>query len=148
MNQISKRIYKELDPTEANKVSSSIAACFVDGIDVHIFSIGHNSSFIRYKNNKARYISDKSDKHYFSLSKKPKLVFKHEIFDIREISEAYLVSDGYYSAFDKYRLFSSRRDLFSLKNDLQLVYKIAMNFDKKEDDGHPHNDISAIRVTF
>ena len=192
MNQISKRLYrkfvkghKDLERYQFPYASMSIA--YIDMCDVHVFSIGDTSAFVRYKNNKTRYISDRSiplmDKKAFedfgsldkaidrirynrsilnkggrrscfSLYKKPCLKFKHELFDIREINELYLCSDGYYQAFDTFKIYKSRRELFSNQHDLQDVCKsieeaVKIDPDRKK---YPRlkvtDDISAVRVIF
>ena len=194
INLISKRIYcrfikghrKEL--TERYQYpNASVAICFIDVCDVHIFSIGDVSSFIRFKNNKVRYVSDRSmpildrrmaeqgininngleqlrenrnrvnrrgRKPSFGIYKNPKLKFKHELFDIRDLSEVYLCSDGYYEAFDIFKIYKTRRELFNLKVDLQDVYKNVVKYAnsdpelKKYPRIKPVDDISAIRVLF
>lgn len=90
----------------------------------------------------------------YSLYKKPNLKFKHEVYDIRNINELYLCSDGYYLAFDTFKFYKSRRELFSSKHDLQDVYKkieSAVASDPKRIK-YPRlkvtDDISAIRVVF
>ncbi len=192
MNLVSKRIYRKFVKGHKGLERyqfpyASISLAYIDVCDVHVFSIGDTSAFVRYKNGKARYISDKSipllDKKAFeefgslekamdrirynrtilnkggrrscySVYKKPNLKFKHELFDIREISELYLCSDGYYQAFDTFHFYRNRRELFSTKNDLQDVCK---NIEKavKADPNrtkYPRlkvtDDISAIRVIF
>ena len=194
MNLISKRIYRRFIKGHKKELTeryqypnASIAICYIDICDVHIFSIGDTSSFIRFKNNKVRYISDRSipildrktaeqgyninngievlkenrnrvnrrgRKPSFGLYKNPKLKFKHELFDIRDLSEVYLCSDGYYEAFEIFKIYKTRRELFSLKVDLQDVYKNIVkiaNSDpelKKYPRLKPVDDISAIRVVF
>lgn len=192
MNDLSKKIYRKFVKGHKNLEKyqfpfASLAVSYIDGCDVHIFSIGDVSSFVHYKNNKVRYISDRSiplmdklafeqfnslekaipqlrenrsilnkngKKSCFSLYQKPNLKFKHEVFDIREIDELYLCSDGYYQAFDTFDIFKTRRDLFSSKHDLQDVCK-AIEKAVKEDPNrkkYPRlkvtDDISAIRVIF
>lgn len=194
MNLVSKRIYRKYIKGHKKELSeryqfpnASIAICYIDICDVHIFSIGDTSSFVRFKNNKVRYISDRSiplidkklasegininngldilkenrnrlnrrgRKATFGIYKNPHLKFKHELFDIRDLSEVYLCSDGYYEAFDTFKIYKTRRELFNLKVDLQDVYnnivKVA-NTDK-ELKKYPRikmvDDISAIRVVF
>ena len=194
MNLISKRIYRKFIKGHRNELTeryqfpnASIAICFIDICDVHIFSIGDTSSFIRFKNNKVRYISDRSipildrktalqginitngvetlrenrnrvnrrgRKASFGIYKNPKLKFKHELFDIRDLSEVYLCSDGYYEAFDVFKIYKNRRELFNLKVDLQDVYKNIVKYAnsdpelKKYPRIKPVDDISAIRVVF
>ena len=197
MNILSKKIYRDYvkghkDLKRYQFPSASMALCFIDVCDIHIFTIGDSCAFIRKKDNKCRFISDNSipimDKkaveYYHSIGvyefddmyeilrknrdllnkngkkssyspyKKPNIKFKHEIFDIRELSEIYLCSDGYYDAFTDLRLYKSRRDLFNKKVDLQDVYKGILKESKKKDtlDEHPRlkriDDISAIRVVF
>ena len=198
MNEISKRIYKlyikgyKGDLERYHFPNASIAFVLIEGIDVHLFSIGDTSAFIIKKDGKARYISDKSiplmdkkvveyyhsigihrfedmyeklrynrsllnkggKKATFSIYKKPNIKFKYELFDIRELDRIYLCSDGYYQAFDTFRLFKSRRALFSNNVDLQDVYKgivEAANKDK-EMELYPRlkiiDDISAVKITF
>ena len=93
-------------------------------------------------------------KSCYSLYKKPNLKFKHEVFDIREIDELYLCSDGYYQAFDTFKLYKSRRELFSSKHDLQTVCR-GIEKCVEEDPNrvkYPRlkvtDDISAVRVMF
>lgn len=198
MKQISKKLYKDYTKGIDKELeryqfpNASIAVCYVDGIKVHIFSIGDASTFVRLKNNKSQYISDKSIplmdrevvKYYhskgvnqfnemyeilrknrsllnkngrrctFSLYKNPHFKFKHYIYDIRKIDQIYLCSDGYYEAFDTFKLFKSRRELFSNKNDLQDVYKKIFEIAHKDKDMvlYPRlkiiDDITAIRITF
>ena len=105
--------------------------------------------------NKNRELLNKGGKRScYSLYEKPHLKFKHEVFDIREIDELYLCSDGYYQAFDTFKLYKSRRELFSNQHDLQDVCK-AIEKCVKEDPNrikYPRlkvtDDISAIRVIF
>ena len=194
MNLISKRIYRKFikghrkDLTERYQFpNASVAICYIDICDVHIFSIGDVSSFIRFKNNKVRYISDRSmpildrkvaeqginisnglevlrknrnkvnrrgRKPSFGLYKNPKLKFKHELFDIRDLSEVYLCSDGYYEAFDVFKIYKTRRELFNIRVDLQDVYKNIVKVANNDPDLKkyprikPVDDISAIRVVF
>ena len=194
MNLISKRIYRKFIKGHRKELTeryqfpnASVTICYIDICDVHIFSIGDTSTFIRFKNNKVRYISDRSipilDRKTalkginisngldvlrenrnrinrrgrmpsFGIYKNPKLKFKHELFDIRDLSEVYLSSDGYYSAFDIFKIYKTRRELFNTKVDLQDVYKNiikAANSDpdlKKYPRIKPVDDISAIRVVF
>ena len=90
----------------------------------------------------------------FSLYKKPHLKFKHEVFDIREINEIYLCSNGYYQAFETFKLYKNRRELFSHKHDLQDVCKAIEKASKLDPQRikYPRlkeiDDISAVRVTF
>ena len=192
MNMISKRLYAKFTKGHKNLERyqfpyASIALAYIDVCDVHVFSIGDVDTFIRYKNGKVRYISDRSiplmdkkayekygslenaipqlkenrsilnkngKKSSYSLYKKPHLKFKHEVFDIREISELYLCSDGYYQAFDTFKLYKSRRELFSNRNDLQdvckQIEKAAQNDPQRIK--YPRlkvtDDISAVRVIF
>ena len=194
MNLISKRIYRRFIKGHRNELTeryqfpnASIAICYIDICDVHIFSIGDVSSFIRFKNNKARYISDRSiplidqklatqgvnitngvdrlkqvrnqlnrrgRKPTFGIYKHPHLKFKHELFDIRDLSEVFLCSDGYYEAFSTFKIYKTRRELFSPKIDLQDVYKkvVELADQDKELKKYPRiklvDDISAIRVVF
>lgn len=192
MNLISKRVYRKFIKGHKNLQRyqfpyASIALVYIDICDVHVFTIGDVSAFIRFKNKKARYISDRSipllDKKAledfgslekamprlrencsilnkggrrscYSLYKKPNLKFKHELFDIRELNDLYICSDGYYQAFEIFRLYKNRRELFSYRHDLQEVYKgilAARELDPnrikyprlKETD-----DISCVRVIF
>ena len=198
LHNISKKIYKDF--VRGNKhlteryqfPNASMVFCYIDVCDVHIFSIGDVCTFIRMKDGKTRFISDKSipmmdkkvvayyqsigktnlsdmldqlkynrsllnkggKKATFSLYEKPNIKVKHEVFDIRNLSEIYLCSDGYYDAFEDLKLFKSRRDLFNSKNDLQDVYKAIVEESKNPNTliEHPRlkkiDDISAIRVTF
>ena len=198
MNEISKRIYKlyikgyKGDLERYHFPNASIAFVLIEGIDVHVFSIGDTSSFIIKKNGETRYISDKSiplmDKkvveHYhsigvnqfedmyeklrfnrsllnkggkkatFSIYPKPNIKFKHEVFDIRELDKIYLCSDGYYQAFDTFRLYKSRRELFGPNVDLQDVYKgiVKAANEDKDMELYPRlkiiDDISAVKITF
>ncbi len=194
MNLISKRIYRKFIKGHRKELTeryqfpnASIAICYIDICDVHIFSIGDTSSFIRFKNNKTRYISDRSipildrktaeqginilngldilkenrnklnrrgRKPSFGLYKNPKLKFKHELFDIRDLSEVYLCSDGYYEAFNIFKIYKTRRELFNVKVDLQDVYKNILKYASSDPDlkKYPRiksvDDISAIRVVF
>ena len=198
MNNVSKKLYKVF--IKGNKdlkeryqfPNAGVAVIYIDVCDVHVFSIGDVSSFIKMKNGKARYISDKTipimdrevvkyyhsiginqfDEMYeklrynrsllnkggrravFSLYKKPHLKFKHEVFDIRELNEAYICSDGYYEAFETFKLFKSRRALFDSKNDLQDVYRKIVETAQKDKDMSKYprlkliDDISCVRVVF
>ena len=198
MNAISKRIYARYikghkDLQERYQFpDASIAIVYIDICDVHFYSVGDASTFIRFKNGKTRYISDKSVpllnqkvvEHYhalginqfdemyeilrfnrsllnkegrrsmYSLYKKPRIKFKHELYDIRDLSEVYLCSDGYYEAFDTFKLYKTRRDLFSSTHDLQHVYKSIVESSKsdKNMEKYPRlkviDDISAIRIIF
>ena len=198
MNRVSKRLYKDFikghkDIKERYQFPcAAMAFCFIDVCDVHIFTIGDCVAFIRQKDGRCKYISDKTiplmDKkavdYYqsidiyefeemyevlrknrdllnkngkramFSLYPKPNLKFKHQVFDIRELSEVYLCSDGYYDAFEDLKFFKSRRALFNIKNDLQDVYHMILSESQKEDTlkRYPRlkriDDISAVRVTF
>ena len=194
INLISKRIYRRFIKGHRKELTeryqypnASVAICFIDVCDVHIFSIGDVSSFIRFKNNKVRYVSDRSmpildrqmaeqgininngleqlrenrnrvnrrgRKPSFGIYKNPKLKFKHELFDIRDLSEVYLCSDGYYEAFDIFKIYKTRRELFNIKVDLQDVYKNVVKYAnsdpelKKYPRIKPVDDISAIRVVF
>ena len=192
MNMISKKLYRSFAKGHKGLERyqfpfASICLAYIDVCDVHVFSIGDVSTFIRYKNNKARYISDRSiplmDKKAFedygslekaipqlkenrskmnkggkrscySLYKKPNLKFKHEVFDIREINELYLCSDGYYQAFDTFKLYKTRRALFCTKHDLQDVCKEIEKAVKSDPERikYPRlketDDISAVRVIF
>ena len=90
----------------------------------------------------------------FSLYQKPNIKFKHEVYDIRDLEEIYLCSDGFYDAFEDLKLFKSRKQLFNRKVDLQEVYHLIVKESKKENTlvEHPRlkkiDDISAIRVIF
>ena len=198
MNKVSKRLYRDFVKGHKDIIeryqfpNASMAVCLIDVCDVHIFTIGDCCSFIRQKNGKTRFMSDKSiplmDKkvveHYqkegiyqfedmypllrknrallnengrrstFSLYKKPNIKFKHEVYDIRELSEVYLCSDGYYDAFEDLKFYKSRKQLFNKKVDLQEVYRLIVDESKKEDTliKHPRlkkiDDISAIRIIF
>ena len=198
MNQLSKKLYKEFvkgikEPLERYRFpQASMTVCYIDVCDVHIFSIGDTSTYLRFNQGKNRYISDqsipildkKTVKHYndlgiyefekmidtlrtnrellnrggkrsvFSLYEKPHLKFKHELYDIRDLKELYLCSDGYYRAFDKFKLYPSRDALFSVKNDLQDVYKkvIEASSIDKECKKYPRvtikDDVSCVRVVF
>lgn len=198
MNNISKRIYSRYikghkDLKEKYQFpDASMAIVYIDVCDVHFYSVGDCSSFIRFKNGKTRYISDRSVpllnqqvvEHYhalginqfdemyellrynrsllnkggrrsmYSLYKKPNIKFKHELYDIRELEEVYLCSDGYYEAFDTFKLYKSRRDLFNSSHDLQSVYKNIVKASEldKNMEKYPRlkqiDDISAIRVVF
>ena len=192
MNMVSKRIYSKF--VKGHKglerkqfPDASLALVFIDVCDVHVFTIGSVSAFILLKNNKARFISDRSipllDKKaneefgsfekalprlieycdllnkggrrsIFSLYKKPNLKFKHEVFDIREINEVYLCSNGYYQAFETFKLYKNRRELFSHQPDLQDVCKTIEKASQSDPERikYPRlkeiDDISAVRVTF
>ncbi len=199
MNLLSQKLYKDFLKGVKNKEleryqfpNASIAVCYIDICDVHIFSIGDTSTFVRRKDDKVRYISDRSIplmdqevvEHYhkhgvyqfedmyeklrynrsllnkggrratFSLYKKANLKFKHEVFDIRDLSEVYLCTDGYYEAFDTFKIYKSRRELFSLSHDLQTVCKniIDVAHEDKAMKKYPRlkliDDISVIRVVF
>ena len=93
-------------------------------------------------------------KSSFSLYKKPRLKFKHEVFDIRELKELYLCSDGYYRAFNIFHLYKNRRQLFSSSHDLQDVYNGIIKANKSDPKREkyprllPLDDISAVRVVF
>ena len=194
MNFISKRIYRKFIKGHRNELTeryqfpnASVSICYIDVCDVHIFSIGDTSSFIRFKNNKARYISDRSiplidqklakqgvnlsngvdqlkatrnqlnrrgRKPTFGIYKHPHLKFKHELFDIRDLSEVFLCSDGYYEAFSTFKIYKTRRELFSTDIDLQEVYRQVVDLANQDKDlkKYPRiklvDDISAIRVVF
>lgn len=192
MNLVSKRIYRKFVKGHKGLERyqypyAAIALVYIDICDVHVFTIGDASAFIRFKNKKARYISDRSiplldkkaleefgslEKAFprlrdncallnkggrrscFSLYKKPNLKFKHELFDIRELNDLYICSDGYYQAFEIFRLYPNRRELFSYQHDLQDVYKgilKARELDPKRVK-YPRlketDDISCVRVIF
>lgn len=199
MNRISNKIYKDF--IKGHKIdchdryqfpNASIAVCLIEVCDVHIYSIGDASTFIRFNNNQCKYISDKSiplmdkkvvenyhkqgifdfyqmldklkenrnllnkngRKATFSLYKKAHLKWKYTLLDIRDLKELYLCSDGYYSAFEELRIFKSRKELFSKKNDLQDVYRLIVKESERKDTlkEHPRlkkiDDISAIRIVF
>lgn len=192
MNLISKKIYRKFVKGQKGLERyqfpyASIALVLIDVCDVHVFTIGDASAFIRFKNNKTRYISDRSipllDKKAleeygslekalprlrencsllnkngrrscFSLYKKPNLKFKHEVFDIRELDDLYVCSDGYYQAFETFKLYKNRRELFSYHHDLQDVYKGIL--ERRQLDlkriKYPRlkeiDDISVVRVIF
>ncbi len=90
----------------------------------------------------------------FSLYKKANLKWKHALYDIRDIKDLYLCSDGYYDAFSALKLFKSRKALFNSSNDLQDVYRLIVKESEKKDTliEHPRikkiDDISAIRIIF
>jgi hypothetical protein len=198
MNNLSKKIYKDFIKGNKNIKeryqfpNASMAFCLIDVCDVHVFTIGDCCAFIRRKDNKCKFMSDKSiplmDKkvveYYqklgkyefsdmyeklrynrsllnkggrrstFSLYKKPNIKFKHEVFDIRDLVDLYLCSDGYYDAFEDLKLYESRRHFFSKNVDLQDVYRQIVKESEKEDTlvKYPRlkriDDISAIRVVF
>ena len=192
MNMVSKRLYRKFIKGHKGLEQyqlpfASFVVAYIDVCDVHVFSIGDVSAFVHYKNNKVRYISDRSiplmDKKAFeefgslekaipqlkknrsllnkggrrscfSLYQKPHLKFKHELFDIREIDQLYLCSDGYYQAFDTFKLYKNRRELFSSTHDLQVVCKAIEKCVKEDPDRikYPRlkvtDDISAVRVIF
>ncbi len=192
MNLLSKKIYRKFVKGHKGLERyqfpfASFSLVYIDICDVHVFSIGDASTFVHFKNGKARYISDRSiplmdkkafedfgslenaiprlkenrsilnkggKRSCFSLYKKPNLKFKHELFDIREIGELYVCSDGYYQAFDTFHFYKNRRELFSLKYDIQEVcgkIEKAVEEDPKRIK-YPRlkvtDDISAIRVIF
>ena len=198
MNGVAYRIYRKFvrgfkDIKEPYQIpNATMVFCVIDVCDVHIFSLGDVSSFVRFKNGKVKYISDKSvplrdqaiaekyqdglglnnpekvaeirqmrndvyhdrKSHAFTLKIKNNLKFKHYVFDIRELIDVYLCSDGYYSAFDTYKIFKSRRALFNQKVDLQDVYKSVVKMSESDSKMEkyprikPIDDISCIRVTF
>ena len=90
----------------------------------------------------------------FSLYQKPHLKFKHTLFDIREMSEIYLCSNGYYQAFEVFKAYKTRRELFSNQHDLQDVCKAIEKYSKEDPKRikYPRlkeiDDISAVRVIF
>ena len=198
MNILSKRIYRDYikgidgELERYQYPNAAIAVCYIDMCDVHFYSIGDTSTFIKFKDGKAKYISDKSiplmDKEFaekytkkgiykiedmfevlrynrsllnkngrrciFSLYKRPHLKFKHYKCDIRKLNEVYLCSDGYYEAFETFKIFKTRRELFSSNNDLQDVSRKIINEanNDKQSKKYPRikviDDITAIKVTF
>lgn len=66
MNVLSRRLFKRFIkgmnqiPERYQFPSASISLCFINVCDVHIFSIGDTSTYVRDKSGKGKYISDKS----------------------------------------------------------------------------------------
>lgn len=153
VNELSLKLYNKLIKKEEKLLKSriSFAVCFVNGSDVHIFNLGNNIIYIQKKDGKHYFLRDQGLKDVddsnlvknnkaFSLLKKPKMIFRHEVYNINELRSVHLVSKSYYAAYEKWGLYPSRRRLFNYNVDLQDVYKKVK--------GNINTDISAIRITF
>ena len=197
MNRISRKYYRQYIKGKGELEryqfpSAGIAICYIDICNVHLYSIGDVSSYVKLKKGKDVYISDKSipildkktyEKYHqkgvyrfedmyetlrynrsllnkngrkpsYSLYKNPHLKFKHQRFDINDLDSVYLCSDGYYAAFETFKLFKSRKELFARNVNLESVYKKVNELSIKDVDclEYPRvkqlDDVSAIKVEF
>lgn len=133
----------------------SMAICYVNGQNVHLYNIGNNAIFIQKQDKKSVFLHDRSltlvknkgidifskkRNNLFTLKNKGNFKYSSSSFDINDLKSAHLVSDSYYSAYDELHLYKSRKSLFKQNVDLQDVNKKVK--DKID------RDVVAIRITF